>query len=84
MKLDEIQDIETLRNILKTTMCLCIKERELKNYESQCELKAAKDEWYFYEYDRESEDYTIYDEKQNYGYIKEDEFKEFFFLENHE
>jgi hypothetical protein len=82
MKLDDIQDIEILRKVLKATMCKCMEEIEIVDF-SKNKLKVNKDEWYFYEYDRKFEEYIIYDGKGNYGFVGESEFEMHFFVESH-
>lgn len=56
MKLDEIQDIEVLRNELKKVMVKCIKECELENYKGE-KKKTVVGEYYHYWQDEYDEFY---------------------------
>lgn len=81
MKLDEIQDIEVLRNLLKELMCKCIKEVEFKNHADRT-VKTVVGEWYYFDYNDEYDEYEVYNgkgyhttligwERKDYKYIND-------------
>jgi hypothetical protein len=80
MKLDEIQDIEVLRNVLKSVMLKCIKETELEgcgNKRSE-KIKTMVGEYYFYEYYSEYGDFTISDGEGHLKDFDDGEVNEYF------
>lgn len=65
MKLDEIQDIEVLRNELKKVMVKCIKDLKVDGVFDNLDFK--KGEYYHWVQD-EQDDFNIHDDKGNYTY----------------